>query len=32
MRRGHITALFGEVEYTADPGPFSLSTTVHLFR
>jgi PhoPQ-activated pathogenicity-related protein len=30
-RRGHITALFGEVEYTADPGPFSLSTTVRLF-
>ncbi|MGH8065545.1 MAG: PhoPQ-activated protein PqaA family protein [Candidatus Entotheonellia bacterium] len=32
IRRGYITALFGEVEYTADPGPFSLSTTVHLFR
>jgi PhoPQ-activated pathogenicity-related protein len=30
-RREHITALFGEVEYTAAPGPFSLSTTVHLF-
>jgi PhoPQ-activated pathogenicity-related protein len=31
MRRGHITAIFGEAEYTADPGPFFLSTTVRLF-
>ena len=30
-RRGHITAIFGEVEYTADPEPFFLSTTVRLF-
>jgi hypothetical protein len=30
-RRGHITALLGEAEYTADPGPFFLSTRVHLF-
>jgi PhoPQ-activated pathogenicity-related protein len=31
MRRGHVTAIFGEAEYTADPQPFSLSTTVCLF-
>ena len=31
LRRGEITAIFGEAEYTADPGPFSLSTTVRLF-
>ena len=31
MRRGHITAIFGEVEYTAEPRPFFLSTTVRLF-
>jgi PhoPQ-activated pathogenicity-related protein len=31
MRRGHITAIFGEAEYTADPGPFFLSTPVRLF-
>jgi PhoPQ-activated pathogenicity-related protein len=30
-RPGHITAIFGEVEYTAEPRPFSLSTTIHLF-
>jgi PhoPQ-activated pathogenicity-related protein len=30
-RRGHITAIFGEVEYTADPEPFFLSTTIRLF-
>jgi PhoPQ-activated pathogenicity-related protein len=30
-RRGYMTALFGEVEYTAAPGPFFLSTTVRLF-
>jgi hypothetical protein len=30
-RQGYITALFGEVEYTAAPEPFSLSTTVRLF-
>ena len=30
-RRGHITAIFGEVEYTSEPRPFSLSTTVRLF-
>ena len=29
-RRGHITAIFGEFEYTADPEPFFLSTTVRL--
>jgi PhoPQ-activated pathogenicity-related protein len=31
LRRGHVTAIFGEAEYTADPGPFFLSTTVRLF-
>jgi PhoPQ-activated pathogenicity-related protein len=31
MRQGHITAIFGEAEYSADPGPFFLSTTVRLF-
>jgi PhoPQ-activated pathogenicity-related protein len=31
LRRGHITAALGEAEYTADPGPFFLSTTVRLF-
>ncbi|HSF32484.1 MAG TPA: PhoPQ-activated protein PqaA family protein [Candidatus Tectomicrobia bacterium] len=31
MRRGHITAIFGEAEYSANPGPFFLSTTVRLF-
>jgi PhoPQ-activated pathogenicity-related protein len=31
LRRGHITAIFGKAEYTADPGPFFLSTTVRLF-
>jgi PhoPQ-activated pathogenicity-related protein len=30
-RRGYITALFGEVEYAAEPRPFSLSTTIRLF-
>jgi PhoPQ-activated pathogenicity-related protein len=30
-RRGHITAIFAEVEYTAEPRPFFLSTTVRLF-
>jgi PhoPQ-activated pathogenicity-related protein len=30
-RQGYITALFGEVEYTADQEPFFLSTTVRLF-
>jgi PhoPQ-activated pathogenicity-related protein len=31
MRRGHVTAIFGEAEYPADPEPFFLSTTVRLF-
>ena len=31
MRRGHITAIFGEAEHAAAPGPFFLSTTVRLF-
>jgi PhoPQ-activated pathogenicity-related protein len=30
-RRGQVTAIFGEAEYPADPGPFVLSTTVRLF-
>jgi PhoPQ-activated pathogenicity-related protein len=30
-RPGYITAIFGEAEYAAEPGPFSLSTTVRLF-
>jgi PhoPQ-activated pathogenicity-related protein len=30
MRRGHITAIFGEAGYTTDPGPFFLSTAVRL--
>jgi hypothetical protein len=31
-RWGHIAAIFGEVEYTADPEPFFLSTTVRRSR
>ena len=31
LRRGHITAIFGEAEYAADAGPFSLSTRIRLF-
>jgi PhoPQ-activated pathogenicity-related protein len=31
LRRGHVTAIFGEAEYPAAPEPFSLSTTVRLF-
>jgi hypothetical protein len=31
-RSGQITALFGEAEYSADSGPFVLTTTVSLFR
>jgi PhoPQ-activated pathogenicity-related protein len=31
LRRGHVTAIFGEAEYTADPRPFFLATTVRLF-
>jgi hypothetical protein len=31
MRQGNITAIFGEAEDNANPGPFFLSTAVRLF-